>query len=264
MLDYWRQQNQKEPLFADILWSKPENKATAGCLGIVGGNRLGFLAVANAYKNAIKTGIGQVKLVLPNSLKKTLGQIEGAYFADANPSGSLAKSALADLLALETESNALLFIGDAGKNTETQALYETFFQKNQSNKPLIITRDAFDLILSIANQLISRSNITLILSFSQLQKLFHSVYYPIVLVHSMQTSKLVEALHKFTITHSVNLVVFHNDQLLMAQGGRVFSSLFEQATDIWQGILPAKIATWITWLPQRPLEASITALIPSA
>lgn len=261
MLSYWKQQTADKPLFPNLLWSKPEQKSQSGKLGLIGGNSLSFLAVANAYQSALKAGIGEVKTVLPDSLKKTLGGIDNATFAPTNPSGGLANEALESLSALLAETDGLLLIGDAGKNHETQVLYESFLRQNTLGKPIILTRDAIDLTLGIMNEIITKPEVAIIASFSQLQKIFQSVYYPIILVHSMQTSKLVEALHKFTLTNPLTIAIFHDDQFLVAKNGEVVSTVFSQPTEIWQGSLPAKVSSWIIWNPLRPLEATITALV---
>ena len=261
-MNYWKQQNEKEPLFPDVLWSKPEQKNIAGKLGIVGGNSLGFAAVANAYKAATDAGVGEVKLVLPQSLKKPLGLLPGVEFAPDNQSGGLSKNALPQLKALSTETDGLLLIGDAGKNSETQTLYETFVREmDNNNKPLIVSRDAVDLLMGVINELIIRDNTLLVLSFSQLQKIFQNLYYPIVLVHSIQNNKLVEALHKFTISNQATVAVFHDDLFLIASKGEVVSSRFSHPTNIWQGKTAAQIASWFLWNPLRPLEATATAIL---
>ena len=46
---YWKKQSIDAPLFPDIEWSKPENRLQAGKLGIIGGNKLGFAGVAEAF-----------------------------------------------------------------------------------------------------------------------------------------------------------------------------------------------------------------------
>ena len=51
--DYWHKQNPAKPLFPDIEWAKPEQRAQRGRLGIVGGNKLGFAGVAEAYQTAL-------------------------------------------------------------------------------------------------------------------------------------------------------------------------------------------------------------------
>ena len=65
---YWQQQTASKPLFPDIEWSKPEQRALAGRLGIIGGNKLGFAAVAEAYSTAHDSGVGEVRVLLPDAL----------------------------------------------------------------------------------------------------------------------------------------------------------------------------------------------------
>src|SRR6476646_5056032 len=94
---YWRKQSNGQPLFPDLEWGKPERREQAGKLLIIGGNKLGFAAVAEAYQTAQASGVGEVKVVLPDCLK---GMIPSALldvvFAACTPSGSLSKDALVD------------------------------------------------------------------------------------------------------------------------------------------------------------------------
>ncbi len=151
-------------------------------------------------------------------------------------------------------------IGDAGKNTETQVLYEEFITTN-TTKPIIIARDAVDLSFNSAHKIINQANIILVMSFSQLQKLFQAVHYPIVVTHSMTNLRLVEAIHKFSLTYPINLVVFHNQQLFASANGQVISTPLTNPTELWRGAVPAKIATWCTFFPNKKIEAIITSII---
>lgn len=67
---YWLTQSSDKPLFPDIAWSKPEQRSQAGHLGIIGGNKLGFAGVAEAYSVALETGVGKATVLLPDVLKK--------------------------------------------------------------------------------------------------------------------------------------------------------------------------------------------------
>src|SRR5258708_2443063 len=93
---YWHKQG-SEPLFPDLVWSRPETKQTAGKLLIIGGNVHGFSAVGNAYTEAIKAGIGTVRIILPDVLRKTVSKLlPEADFTASTPSGSFGQKALAD------------------------------------------------------------------------------------------------------------------------------------------------------------------------
>ena len=71
-LAYWQRQTPEQPLFPDIEWNKPEQRSRAGKLGIIGGNKLGFAGVAEAYSTALASGVGEARALLPDVLKNTL------------------------------------------------------------------------------------------------------------------------------------------------------------------------------------------------
>jgi NAD(P)H-hydrate repair Nnr-like enzyme with NAD(P)H-hydrate dehydratase domain len=259
-LSYWQKQTSTDPLFPDIEWSKPEQKAFAGKLGIIGGNKLGFAGVAEAYSVATSAGVGQVRVLLPDVLRKTIpSSIIDALFAPTNPSGSLSKDAAADMATISSWADGVLLIGDAGRSSETAILYEQFIQ----NYPglLVITRDAVDLVKNNTQALVDRPNTLLIVSFAQLQKLFQAVYYPKVLTFSMQLTNLVEALHKFTITYPVSIAVLHKETFIVAHDGKIVTTPWDNPMMIWRGITAAKAAAYWLWSPTKPLEAAVTSIV---
>lgn len=259
---YWLKQTADKPLFPDIEWAKPERRSQAGRLGIIGGNKLGFAGVAEAYSTALGAGVGEARVLLPDILRKTIPTtITDTVFGATNPSGSLAIDAYADTQALGEWSNAILMAGDAGRNSETAILYERFL--GTYSGPLTLTRDAVDLIKNGAKDLVERPQTLLVVSFAQLQKLFQSVYYPKILTFSMQLTNLVEAVHKFTITYPVSIVVLHKDYLIVASGGDVTTTAWENPMAIWRGTVATKAASYWLWHPGMPLKA-VTASILSA
>lgn len=257
---YWKKQSANTPLFPDIEWSKPEQRAHAGKLGIIGGNKLGFAGMAEAYSVAANAGVGQLRVLLPDVLKKTIpASITDALFAPTNLSGSLSKDAAPDLATISHWADGVLLIGDAGRSSETAILYEQFIQNYDGL--LVVTRDAIDLVKNSSQLLVDRPNTLLIASFAQLQKLFQAVYYPKVLTFSMQLTNLVEALHKFTITYPVSIAVLHKDTFIIAHGGEVITTPWDNPMTIWRGSVAAKAAAYWLWSPAKPLEATATAII---
>jgi len=257
---YWKKQVPGTPLFPNIEWSKPEQKSMAGKLGIIGGNKLGFAGVAEAYSVALATGTGHIRVLLPDVLRKTIpSTITDAIFAPTNPSGSLNKDALDEMNAMSAWANEVLLIGDAGRSSETAILYEQFIQKYEGQ--LVLTRDAIDLVKNSAELLVERPKTMLVVSFAQLQKLFQAVYYPKVLTFSMQLTNLIEAVHKFTITYPVTIVVLHKDHLVTAHAGEVTSQAWDNPMLIWRGSVAAKAAAYWLWSPAKPLEAVTSSIL---
>lgn len=257
---YWHAQTPEKPLYPDIEWSKPERRDLAGRMGIIGGNKLGFAGVADAYSTVLEAGAGEARVLLPDILKRTVPtNITDTVFASTTPSGSLASAALPDMLALGAWATGILLIGDAGRNSETAIAYEQFLKAYGG--PVTITRDAFDLLKNNPVSLAERPETLLVVSFAQLQKLFSGVYYPKILTFSMQLAALVEATHKFTTTYPVTLLVLHKDFLVTAHEGNVTSTPWENPMAIWRGQVAAKAAAYWLWNRETPLEAVTASVI---
>jgi len=257
---YWKKQTIEKPLFPDIEWSKPEQKTQKGSLGIIGGNKLGFISVAESYETSLKTGAGEVRVLLPDVLRKSIPPtMHDVIFGATNPSGGLAKNAITQMKALGEWSNGILLIGDSGNNSETAILYENFVKDYKG--PLIITRDAVDLLKNAGQELVDRPNTLLVVSLAQLQKLFRNVYYPKVITFSIQLINLVEALHKFTITYPISVAVLHQNQMLVASGGEVTTTPLDEPMKIWRGQTATIAAVYWLWSPSKPLESVTASLI---
>lgn len=262
MEKYWKKQTPDKPLYPDIEWSKPEQKSQSGRLGIIGGNKLGFTGVAENYTTALKTGVGEVRVLLPDILKKNIPAVmTDVIYGATTPSGSLSRDALTEMKAIGNWATGILLIGDAGRNSETAILYEDFIREYKG--PLTITRDAIDLIKNSSSELVDRPNTLLIMSFAQLQKLFMAVYYPKVLTFSMQLTNLVEALHKFTITYPINIVVLHKDTIIVASDGNVTSTPCDNPMAIWRGKTATIASSYWLWNQSKPLESVTASLIKS-
>ena len=257
---FWRRQSASKPLFPDLEWSKPERRDQAGKLAVIGGNKLGFAAVAESYQLALEVGVGQVRVVLPDALKKAVPPtLLDVIVAPSNPSGSLSADAKPELVATSEWADAVLLVGDAGRNSETAVLYEQFVSDYQG--PLTVIRDAIDLIKNDPRLLVERPDTLLVASFAQTQKLFQGVYYPKILTFSMQLLQLVEALHKFTITYPCTIMTLHKDTLILAQQGQVITQSWEEPMAIWRGSVATRAAAYWLWNPSQPLAASAASLV---
>ena len=257
---YWHKQTAEKPLYPDIEWSKPQQRSQSGRLAIIGGNNLGFAGVAEAYQLTLKTGVGEVRVLLPDALKKNIpASMTEVIYGATNPSGSLSRDAITQMKATSDWATGVLLIGDAGRNSETAILYENFIHEYKG--PLTITRDAIDLIKNSSSALVERPNTLLVASFAQLQKLFQAVYYPKVLTFSMQLTNLVEAIHKFTISYPISIAVFHKDTLLIASGGEVTTTPWDDPMKIWRGATASNAAVYWLWNPSKPLESVTASLV---
>lgn len=257
--DYWLKQSADKPLYSDIEWSKPVRRDQAGRLGIIGGNKLGFAGVAEAYSVALQSGVGQVKVLLPDALKSALSKsIPDTVFAPSTPSGSLSRDGLADMLALAEYSGGILVAGDSGRNAETALAYEQFISEYEGM--LTITRDSIDLVKNSPGLLVERPNTMIVASFAQVQKILQGVYYPKIMTFSLPLMQVVEILHKFTITYPCALAMLHKDHIVIAHNGKVVSQEWDSPMRIWRGETAASMASYWLWNSDKPLESAAASI----
>ena len=256
---YWHRQTKDKPLFPNLLWSRPENRAHAGKLLIAGGNSYGFAAPAEAFAAASKAGIGRARVLLPDSLQKTLKAFEAGEYAPSTPSGSFSQRALAEVLASSNWADGVLLAGDFGRNSETAILLENFVQKFVGQ--LTITKDALDYFTSAPLLVLNRSETTLVLSFAQLQKMAIAAHFPSAFTFDMDLIRLVDNLHEFTSTHQCNIIVKHLDTSLIASSGQVSTTKLTADKKVWRVTTAAAASVWWLQNPEKPFEALTTSLV---
>lgn len=257
--DYWLRQKSGEPLFPELVWSRPENRQQAGKLLVVGGNLHGFAAPAEAYAAAVKAGVGTARVLLPDAVQKIVGRVlENGEFAPSGPSGSFSQKALNDWLAHANWADGVLLAGDLGRNSETAILIEKFLSKSPA--AVTLTKDAIDYAVSAPQTVLDRPDTLLVLSLSQLQRLAIASRYPEAITFGMDMLHLVEWLHDFTAKHRVSIVVKHLDSLYVAVEGRVSTTKLNKDLQIWRVTTAAKAAVWRLQNPTKPFEALTTAV----
>lgn len=256
--NFWRKQA-TEPLFPDLIWSRPEHKQQAGKLLIIGGNLHGFSAPAGAYQHSLNAGVGAAKVLLPNALQKTVGRIlEHGEYAPSTPSGSFNQQALATWLEWSQWSDGILLAGDLGRNSETAITIENFTTK--TSRPMTITKDAIDYFYTQPVAILDRPQTTLVLSLAQLQKLSRKAPLETALSFSFGLAQYVQWLHDFTQKHTCNIISYHHENIIVAAGGQVITTQVGEQKS-WRLKTATHAAVWWLQNPNKPLEALTSSLI---
>lgn len=257
--DYWHKQTAEQPLFPDMLWSRPENAAYAGKLLIVGGNLYGFTNPATAYTESRKAGIGVARVLLPDALQKTLGRaFEAGEFAPSTPSGSFSQRALGELLPMAHWADATLLAGDFGRNSETAILLEKLADKHSGQ--LTLTCDAADYFTASPAAILARPDTLWVISVAQLQKLAMGAKFTTAFTFDMDILRFVDTLHEFTELHSLNIIVKHLDSIFVAVNGQVSSTRLKEDVKVWRVKTASHAAVWWLQNPGKPFEALTTSL----
>ena len=260
---YWSRQG-AEPLYPDIIWSKPENKQHAGKLLIIGGHAHGFSAPAGAYEYATRAGAGSVRVLIPDHIRKQLSAMQGPSleitYAPSTPSGSFASKSLADMLDNTHWADAILLAGDLGRNSETAIVLEKLVTK--TNLAITITKDAVDYFTAQPQSVLDRPNTCAVLSIAQLQKLVKNAKLPAAVTYGMDLMHLVDLLHDFTQLHSLYVVVKHHDSIVVAVNGQVSTTKTQSdIEDHWRVPVASRIAVWWLQNQNKPFQAITSAVI---
>lgn len=254
---YYHQQDNNQPLYPDILWNQPEHKSLAGKLGIIGGNLHGFSSVSTTYQTAQKAGIGVIRVILPNSLSKTVGPIwPESEFAPSTKSGGFSSKAIGQWLDLAAWSDGVLISGDLSRNSETSILLESFATKNKNQ--LTLAGDSLSLLIDTPNALINNDQLTIATDFNQLQHLLTAIRYPTAIKSTMNLYQIVDLLHSLTYGYGLAVVLAHEEQTILSYKGQVSMTKHSKSCDLLA--IAATCSVWRLQQPSKPFEAMTTAI----
>lgn len=256
----WQKQAYSKPLFDDLLWSRPEQKALAGKLLIIGGNSHAIAAPGEAFMLASKAGAGDIRVVMPDKTRKLLGGKLplGIELTPSTPSGSFNKESLAPLQAYCAWADATLFAGDIGRNSETAIVLEKLASKMPGQQ--VYTRDAADYFSVTALTLLDREDTLLVLSFAQLQKFAMSAKSQTAITFDMGLANLCSALSELTQVHKAHIITQQFSNIIAACNGKVIVTSLEVEPEKWRLKTATEASVWWMQNPTKPLEAIATAI----
>ncbi len=260
MAEYWQKQT-TEPLFPDLVWSRPETKRGAGKLLILGGHTQSFAAPAEAYTAATAARIGTVRVILPSSLSRTVNKLfPAAEYAPTNPSGGFATTAFSEFLSESDWADSVLLSGDFGKNSETIALLENFASKYSGQ--LVVTGDGADFFCTHPTSFVDRPNTLAVLDTTQLQKLATNLKVTEALTTNLGLVRFAEWLHEFTLNHlSCPIITTYEENIVVSIGGRVSTTPLKASSSSLTSVA-ATAATWWLQTPAKPFEAITSSVLP--
>ena len=246
--------------YEDLKWNIPERKQ--GRVNVIGGNGGSFRTeVKVAEFLGANYPIEVVNLVLPDVLQGKLPPVPGVMYLKSTDPGSLADAR--ELTEVIQGSDYSLLVGDLTKNAVTGRAVASACE--HSEKPLLITRDSVDVVAeNMTSTLLMNGNLVFLASVAQLIKLLRAVYYPKMLLMSQSLVQVTEVLHKFTLSYPVKIVTLHNEQVLVAENGKVVAVPLEKTgyspLTFWMGELAAKIAALNLYNPGKFVPATVCAM----
>lgn len=258
-------QKSNEPLYPELIWNKPENKAYAGNLLLIGGNIHGITAPSSAYATALDAGAGTVRVVLPDACKKYFTKATtppDILFAPSTPSGSFGTASMQALLEYAAWADYVVLVGDVSKNSETAILLADFITKTTA--PLCITGDVIDLLLPESETILDRKHTLIVPTFSQLQKLLIQAKWGSALTSSITFSAAVANLENYGLEYNAALVYTHENVCYVAHKGNVSITKPTKPNNSWELHAAVTAAIWAMQQPQSVFKALTTSITQMA
>ncbi len=237
MSDWLKQTD--EPLFPDIFWEVPLNRAQAKKLLIVGGHAKQFAETVGLYQYALAAGIGSARVVLPDSLRKLIGSQPDCLFVESNPSGSISKNACTEILAYASECDGIIFSSELSHNTETISLLETLF--TEITYPIFFSSNVLEM-LSFQPELMLGNERVLVTDTKRLTRFADKIHLPITIKLQDSILNKIDFMTNITNTYPLALIL-DESPLIIATEGQVSSTELNQNTAS-SGELIAKMAVF--------------------
>ncbi len=254
-------QSVDHPLFEDILWSKPETKALAGKLLIIGGNSYSIAVPSQIYSHICHYGAGEAKVVLPSTTRSYFAHTAPSpsiVFANSTPSGSFSHAALPVVLQYSHWAEYIVIAGDMTKNSETTTFTAEFL--SESPLPVTIAGDSIDALQLYAETLLARPDTVLCVNFMQLQKFATLNRYHTALTSSLSNNRFASWLEEFSASIHTLLICTHAHTVYVASQGTVIATRPYTTTPTSMNHLVAAGSVWAMQHPTRRAEAIATAI----
>ncbi len=258
----WLKQSINRPLFEDLLWSRPEHKLRAGKLLIAGGSSHGFSDPALVYTMANKAGAGRINVLLPGSLKASVGShLEDAVFAPSNATGSFSRSSLASFIDQANWADLTLLAGDFGHNSETAIVLESFLADFKGE--LCLTNDSVDHFFAMPSTLFERPSTFIVLEVSKLQKLLSKLRLNKAILSTTNLTQTVEFMKELTDKYPVGLVISNGPFYVLGYEGQVATTEAEAVPKNWTLVIASYLSVWWMQNKDQPFKAAATGIYES-
>lgn len=256
----WQKQDPNKPLYEDLLWSQPQQKALAGRLLIVGGNVHAIGAPNQAYREAMQAGAGSVHVILPSAARKLLpAQVNiNVGFASSTHTGSFAKHAVDELFGYIHTADYTLLAGDFSRNSETAVVFDLVARIGGMQT---YVKDAVEYFDANPDALYDRPDTLVVATLAQLQKHCKTMRCTRAITYDMGILAYIQALNELTKTRQAHILTNYHGTLVVSVNGSAITTPLPEDQHIWSVRSAAIASTWWMQNPTKPLEAIATASV---
>jgi hypothetical protein len=244
-----------EPLYPKVLWNRPVSRLGAGRLLLLGGHSGEFSLVTGVHQVIEASGVGECVAALPDSLVRILGGAPNTAFVASSPSGSLGREALARLIELGEDADAVLIGANLSNNSLTTILIERFMA--ESERPIIAFAAALVSLQHNLKGLTERPGNLLIVTMPEIFKLATALGVAITIRRDGGVLNKLEIIRDVAAASKCDYVVYGSEIIVSVDGKLGLSTVNYRL-----GQLPAMyfgtLSVFWTQNPKRRFEGLMT------
>jgi hypothetical protein len=252
----YQTQTATTPLFPKLLWNRPVSRRAGGRLLVVGGQPGHISEPQTMYAVAESAGIGECRVILPDSLAKIVGTNGPASYVPSNPVGSLGQIAFGEISQLAQDYDSLLLAPEAGNNSETAILLEKLARSSEQNR--VFYGDALTALGFIMPDLVASPDHLFVVTMAQLFKIAGRLEVGVHIRRDGGMLNQVEIVADVAAAGQASYAILGSD-IIIASGGQVsVTPLSRRSTPALQVATAALLASSWTQNPGQHFEGLTT------
>lgn len=215
----------------------------AGRLLLVGGHKGEFSLLQAIYQATEAAGIGECVAVMPDSLRKMVGEAGFGRFVPASASGSIGKAALGELLHLGSDTDALIIGANLTNNAETAVVIESLITKLE--QPVVVTEEAINILQFHPEMITSNPKALVVTTMPGLFALAGYHHMPIAIAPNRGVVGKIEILQQLAAISRCSFVVFDSEILVQVGKDTSLTSLSQPLSSLPGMVIGTAATFWI-------------------
>ncbi len=252
-MDQSFQKQTHEPLYPKVLWNRPVAARSAGRLLVLSGHSSDLITPQTIHQAAVAAGIGDCRVVLPDKVRKLVGDLPMASYVPSSPSGSLGRASLAAILDIATDYDVIAIGGGLSQNSETTMLVESLLA--ETDKPVILSDDALVLMKHQLKAIAQRPNSLILTDMVGLIKASGALGVPVTIRRDGGIMNKVEILRNYLAAGKASYVVV-GTELIVGVENTVSVTPYQLDAAAIQGLATGVLGTF--WTQSQSYEGLTT------
>jgi NAD(P)H-hydrate repair Nnr-like enzyme with NAD(P)H-hydrate dehydratase domain len=192
-------------------------------------------------------------MILPDRVRKLVGDLPMASYVPSSPSGSLGRASLAAILDIATDYDMIAIGGGLSQNSETTMLVDSLL--SETDKPVILSDDALALMKHQLKSIAQRPNSLILTDMVGLIKASGALGVPVTIRRDGGVINKVEILRNYLKAGKASYIVV-GTELIVGVGDQVSVTPYQLDAAAVQGLATGVLGTF--WTQNQSYEGLAT------